>query len=177
MRVVLPSKVGVLVVAGLVALGARQANAQQSGQAAFATLTEVVRVLKADAATDWSKVNLEALRQHLIDMDDVTLRSSVVQRQVNGGLEMDVTGSGRTVEAIRRMLGMHTAMLSGSTEYRAESKSIPNGMRLTVTSADVSNAAQVARLRGLGFIGLLAEGDHHARHHMALARGESMSHH
>src|SRR5690349_8688830 len=56
-----------------------------SGQYAFATIAEVVGVLKADPATDWSKVNLEALRQHLIDMDDVTLRSTVVQKQVPGG--------------------------------------------------------------------------------------------
>ena len=46
-----------------------------SGQAAFATISEVVRLLKADSATDWSKVDIEALRRHLIDMDAVTMRS------------------------------------------------------------------------------------------------------
>src|SRR5437763_2768602 len=37
------------------------------GQAAFGAISEIVRLLKADPNTDWSKVNIEALRQHLID--------------------------------------------------------------------------------------------------------------
>ena len=42
------------------------------GQDAFGAIQEIVRILEADPKTDWSKVNLEALRQHLIDMKDVT---------------------------------------------------------------------------------------------------------
>lgn len=34
-------------------------------------------MLEADSKTDWSKVDIEALRQYLIDMDNVTLRSAV----------------------------------------------------------------------------------------------------
>jgi hypothetical protein len=34
----------------------------------------------------------------------------------------------------------------------------------------------IAMIRGEGFAGLLTEGDHHARHHMALARGDAMAH-
>ena len=36
---------------------------------------EIVRILEADPKTDWSKVNLEALRQHLIDMNEVALHA------------------------------------------------------------------------------------------------------
>src|SRR5215212_7536997 len=82
-----------------------------SGQAAFATIAEVVTILKADSSTDWSKVNLEALRQHLIDMDDVVIHSVVTKRDVPGGVEATVTGTGRTAQAIRRMLTMHSMML------------------------------------------------------------------
>src|SRR5690349_19552961 len=46
---------------------AKAAVPTQSGQAAFATISEIVRMLKADPKTDWSRVNIEALRQHLID--------------------------------------------------------------------------------------------------------------
>ena len=67
-----------------------------SGQAAFATISEVVRMLEADSTTDWSKVNVEALRQHLVDMDAVTMRSIVHQRNVDGGIEAEVTGTGAT---------------------------------------------------------------------------------
>ena len=45
------------------------------GQEAFGTIQEIVRILDADPTTDWSKVSIGALREHLIDMDDVTMRA------------------------------------------------------------------------------------------------------
>jgi hypothetical protein len=51
-----------------------------SGQAAFGAISEIVGILKEDPRTDWSKVNIEALRQHLIDMDEVTMRAAVTER-------------------------------------------------------------------------------------------------
>ena len=45
------------------------------GQAAFGAIEEIVQKLEADPATDWSKVNIGALREHLIDMNEVTLRA------------------------------------------------------------------------------------------------------
>jgi hypothetical protein len=52
------------------------------GQDAFGTIQEIVRMLDADPKTDWSKVNLEALRQHLIDMNDVTLTPTLWQSRL-----------------------------------------------------------------------------------------------
>ena len=49
------------------------------GQDAFGALQEIVSILEADPHTDWSKVNLEALREHLIDMNEVTLRADAVR--------------------------------------------------------------------------------------------------
>jgi hypothetical protein len=147
----------------------------QSGQAAYAAISEVVRILEADPNTDWSKVNVEALRHHLIDMDQVTLSSSVVQRAIEGGLEMDVTGRARAVPAIRRLLTSHARSLDGSV-YHLVATEIPNGTRLRVTARDPSDAKTVARVRGLGFAGIITEGNHHALHHIAVARGEDMSH-
>ena len=37
------------------------------GHDAFGAIQEIVQILDADPNTDWSKVDLEALRQHLID--------------------------------------------------------------------------------------------------------------
>jgi hypothetical protein len=48
---------------------------KEPGQDAFGTIQEIVQILEADPKTDWSKVNLEALRQHLIDMNEVTLKA------------------------------------------------------------------------------------------------------
>jgi hypothetical protein len=142
-----------------------------SGQYAFATMAEIVRYLKADSTTDWTKVDIEKLRQHLIDMDDVMLRSKVVKRNVSGGLQMDVTGNGRTAAAIKRMVGSHAHVLDEHTDYRPVVKDIAGGVRLTVTAKDLSNASTVAMIRALGFAGIMVEGDHHAEHHLMMAKG------
>ncbi|HET9423918.1 MAG TPA: hypothetical protein VFO55_00995 [Gemmatimonadaceae bacterium] len=147
------------------------------GQYAFATISEIVKILKADSTTDWSKVNLEALRQHLIDMDDVILRAAVTRRTVPGGLQMDITGTGRTAAAIKRMVASHAHVLDEHTDYRPLVKDIAGGVRLTVTARDTTKAATVAMIRGLGFAGIMVEGDHHAEHHLAMARGGGMQHH
>ena len=167
------------VAALMVIASSRVARAQQlpAGQAAFGTISEVVRILKADPKTDWSKVNIEALRQHLIDMDDVTMRSTAVPRNIPGGIEIDVTGTGRTTDAIRRMTLNHAAMLDMENDYHASAKEIPGGARLTVAAKNNSDASVVTRIRGLGFAGIMTEGDHHASHHLAIARGEAVHDH
>ena len=50
------------------------------GQDAFGAIQEIVQILDADPKTDWSKVDLEALRQHLIDMNEVTLRADAAPK-------------------------------------------------------------------------------------------------
>jgi hypothetical protein len=147
------------------------------GQDAFGAIQEIVRILEADPATDWSKVNLERLRQHLIDMNDVTLRSEVKATPVPGGLTMEVTGAGRTEGAIRRMVVPHSVELSKMPQWSAGAEEIPGGLRLTVTAKKPGDAKTVERIRGLGFIGLLTEGAHHQPHHLAMAKGEAMEGH
>ena len=142
------------------------------GQDAFGAIAEVVRLLEADPGTDWGKVNLEALRQHLIDMHEVVLRSEVKARAVPGGLVMDVTGAGRTSRSIRAMLVPHAAELGRMDAWVAATEPIPGGIRLTVTARTADDTV-VARIRGLGFIGLLVQGGHHGPHHLAMARGET----
>jgi hypothetical protein len=146
------------------------------GQAAFATIAEIVTLLTNDPTTDWSKVDLEALRQHLIDMDDVVLHAAVTKRDVPGGMEATVTGTGRTAQAIRRMVTMHGSMLAEMPQYQVATVEVPNGVRFTVTAKVKDDGKQVARIRGLGFVGLLTEGNHHAPHHLAIARGEGHPH-
>jgi hypothetical protein len=147
------------------------------GQDAFGAIAEVVRLLDADPGTDWAKVDLERLRQHLIDMNEVVLRARVVQTAIPGGLAMDVTGAGRTEQAIRTMLVPHAAELDRMPAYAAKVEPIPGGVRLTATSKTPEDARAVARLRALGFVGLLAEGEHHGPHHLAMAKGEAPAGH
>ena len=143
------------------------------GQDAFGAVQEIVHILEADLKTDWSKVNLEALRQHLIDMNDVTLNADAAARPINGGIEIAVTGTGRTVEAIQRMVPAHAHEIDQThlNGWSARTDPLPNGVTLTVTSSDPK---EVQHIRGLGFIGILASGSHHQPHHLAMAKGESI---
>ncbi|HEY0524814.1 MAG TPA: hypothetical protein VGD08_15575 [Stellaceae bacterium] len=143
------------------------------GQDAFGAVQEIVRMLEADPATDWTKVNLSALREHLIDMNEVTLRAAAAERPIDGGLEIAVTGSGRTLDAIRRMVPAHAREIDGLHGWSVRSAELPDGVLLTAVSAEPK---ETAHIRGLGFIGLLASGSHHQPHHLAIARGERHVH-
>ncbi len=142
------------------------------GQDAFGAIAEIVRLLETDPTTDWSTVDLERLRQHLIDMHEVVLRSEVRTNPIPGGLIMDVTGVGRTEQAIRAMIAPHAAELDHMPEWLARAEEIPGGVRLTVTARRPEDSRTVARIRGLGFAGLLVQGGHHGPHHLAIAKGE-----
>lgn len=146
------------------------------GQSAFAVLAEVVRVLMSDPQTDWSRVDLERLRQHLIDMHEVAMNARVTQTPIPGGLRVEVEGSGRTRDAVRRMALAHSAqsdLLPGASVRASQSD---NGATLLITAAREGDRQTEARIRGLGFIGLLMLGSHHGPHHLAIARGD-MPHH
>lgn len=147
----------------------------RAGQEAFATLAEVVRILSADPKTDWARVNLELLRQHLIDMDDVTMRAAVAPKAIDGGVVFAVTGTGRTRDAIRRMAMAHGMTVTPADDFTWGAREIPEGAEVTVRVRASGNAQAdslaLARLRALGFHGLLTLGDHHVQHHIGLAEG------
>lgn len=157
---------------------ASPASAAPAGPGTYATIADVVRRLDADPHTDWSRVNVAALREHLVDMELVTNESAARLRPVAGGFVAAVTGSGRTTAAIRRMVASHARALTADPMLgvAASSREIDGGVELTVTARDTADARAVARLRGLGFYGVLTLGSHHDPHHMALARGGSMEH-
>jgi len=144
---------------------------KEGGQAAFAAIAEVVKLLDADPRTDWSKVNIEALRQHLIDMDEVTMRATVRSESVEGGAAFIVTGSGRTLDAIRRMTRSRAQTGDAAAAIRMSVTDVADGVRFTALAANPADARAVARIRGLGFIGVVALGDHHAPHHLGIANG------
>lgn len=143
---------------------------KEPGQSAFATIAEIVARLESDPKTDWSKVDIGALREHLVDMDLVTLRSKASENPLDNGLSVVVTGEGRVGVAIRRMVTAHARELAKFAGWRARTEQRPNGVTLVVTSDD---PRQAARIRGLGFYGLMASGAHHQPHHWAIASGRN----
>lgn len=138
------------------------------GQDAFGAIQEIVARLEADPNTDWSKVDLEALRQHLIDMNEVTLKADAAAKPIEGGLAIAVTGGGRTLAAIQSMIPAHAKEINGLNGWSVKTEPIANGVLLTVTAED---AKEVQRIRGLGFIGILVSGSHHQLHHFAMVKG------
>lgn len=150
--------------------------AAPGGQDAFATIAAVVAQLEADSTTDWTKVDIGALRRHLQAMNDVTLYATAKQTDIAGGARMDVTGDGRVAESIRQMLRAHAPELDALGIYRATVEDIPGGVRLTVRAADPNDARTVTKIRALGFAGLLTQGAHHAEHHVMIAKGMHKHH-
>jgi hypothetical protein len=138
------------------------------GQEAFGTIQEIVRILEADPATDWSKVNIGALREHLIDMDEVTLRARGSERALANGIEVTVTGEGRTLAAIKRIVPAHARELA-ALGWSASTQDLPNGVKLVVTTSDPHH---VVKLKALGFMGIMVQGAHHQPHHLMMAKGE-----
>ncbi|MGO9418554.1 hypothetical protein [Roseiarcus sp.] len=105
------------------------AVATQPGQGAFAAIQEIVEILAADPKTDWSKVNIDALRQHLIDMNNVTLAANVKNEPIDGGIRFDVTGEGPVRDSIRRMTTAHAATMNGVDGWQFEAAEIEGGPR------------------------------------------------
>jgi hypothetical protein len=141
----------------------------EPGQGAFAALSEIVRVLEADPDTNWGQIDLAGLRTHLVDMDRLVSNTIVEETELPGGLSAMASGDADTLATLRRMVPAHAAQLAQDDRWSVEAIETVNGMQLRVTSDD---PAMVARIRGLGFFGLMASQDHHREHHMMMARGE-----
>ena len=142
------------------------------GQDAFGAIQEVVQLLEADPATDWSKVNLSALREHLIDMSEVTLRAATNERMLDNGIEIAVTGEGRTLAAIKRMVPTHVKELK-EIGWNVKTEDLSNGVKLTVLA---SESAALTKLKALGFMGIMVQGGHHQPHHLMMAKGDFAMH-
>lgn len=148
---------------------ATEASAREPGQGAFAAIQEIVSLLETDADTDWTKVDIDGLRQHLIDMDNVTLRADVTETSIAGGKRYLVTGAAAVRESIDRMIKAHAETMDGANGMNISAATQPEGTIMTVT---VGAPADMAKLEGLGFIGVMALGMHHQEHHLMIAKGE-----
>jgi len=142
----------------------------EPGNDAFAAVQEVVEKLMSDPNTDWSRVNLEALRQHLVDMNNFTLHVQVVsQKPIEGGVEFTVKPT--TAEAagsLDRLFAAHPAILKQESGWDMRVNKTKSGYSARVTS---SNPGDVEKIRGLGYIGVVALGKHHQLHHWLMATG------
>ncbi len=113
-------------------------------------------------------MDIEALRQHLIDMDNVTLRSAVTVEPVPGGANFRVTSTDGTVaNSIRRIVTAHAATMDGRGGWQMTASPTTTGADLTVTGDE-------AQVRALGLVGMMTVGLHHPAHHLAIATGANV---
>ena len=148
----------------------------EPGDDAFGTIQEVVRKLRENPHTDWSKVNLEALRQHLIDMDNFTKRVSVIdQHNIESGVEIRVRADDEQANhSLARALSVHPRMIKQEFGWNIKVSGKGPEYLMRVTSPHPEDTTQI---RGLGYIGIMALGDHHKAHHWAIATGENPHQH
>lgn len=140
------------------------------GNDVFGTIQEVIAKLNSDPHTDWNRVNLEALRQHLRDMNEMTLNVDLVsQKPIKGGLQFTVRPTTDSADsALERVFKAHPAQLKHDSGWVM--KVVKNNSQYTIiTTSD--DPKDTAKIRGLGYIGLMAYGAHHQRHHWLMATG------
>lgn len=148
----------------------------EPGQAIFGTVQEAIKALEADPDTDWSAVDMERLRQHLIDMHHVALNVTVAEKEaIDAGVRLVVEPTVDDARAsLQRVLDAHPTMLQQETGWQMDVTSTGDQFVLRVTDPE---GAAADKIRGLGYIGLLAYGPHHQHHHWMMVRSEAPHQH
>lgn len=143
----------------------------EAGNDAFGTLQEAVEKLNSDPATDWSKVDLEALRQHLIDMRNFTLNVDVLSKEaIDNGVRVTIRPTTPAAEAsLGRVLPAHAMQLKRETGWQMD---INKEQQLYSLEVRTERANEIEKIRGLGYIGIMATGNHHQLHHWLMITGQ-----
>lgn len=141
-----------------------------SGQALFGTVQEAIQELEADSTTDWSAADVDRLRQHLLDMHHVAVNVNVEQKTpIDGGIRIRVRPTRDAARAsLDRVLDAHPRMLMRETGWTMAVDEVGGTYVLRVTT---DTPEEIDKIRALGYMGLLAYGSHHQRHHWHLVRG------
>lgn len=147
--------------------------ATEPGQGAFAAIGEIVAALEADPATDWSKVDISALREHLRDMNIVTIDAIATAEAIHGGMRFTATGGANVSPSIKRMVLAHASVMQGVNGWQYEASEIENGAVITVMVPH----HDMAKIKALGFFGMMTSGMHHQAHHWMMATGSNPHNH
>lgn len=148
---------------------------QAPGHSIFGTVQEVIRELESRPNTDWSSVDVERLRRHLLDMHRVAQKVTVANTEpVENGVRITVRPQTDVARAsLKRVLSAHPAMLKAEAGWSMTTRTTEDGFVLTTTDPDGEEADKI---RALGYIGLLSYGAHHQKHHWMIVRGEHPHH-
>ena len=131
---------------------------KEAGNAIFGTIQETIKMLDADPNTNWEKIDIEGLRQHLIDMENFTSGVDVLsEKKIEKGAEMVIRAKSEMAHhSLSRALKAHPSMLTSETGWTMGVKQSKERFTLTI---ETQKPEEVARLRALGYIGVMALGD------------------
>ena len=139
------------------------------GNMIFGTVQEAVNRLLASPDTDWKKVDVEGLRQHLLDMKNFSENVLVLSKQnISNGLEVTIKVEPNALSSLERVLSAHPAQLYQESGWTMEVVQLEDEFTLTITTEVLD---EVEKLRGLGYFGLMVYGNHHVSHHWMMIQG------
>lgn len=143
---------------------------KEAGQSGFAAIAEIVQILSDDPDTDWSKVNINGLREHLVDMSALTLGAEVKIEVVDDQVRFIASGEDtKTIKALQNMVPAHSKELDKMPEWSALGTATELGAVLAIEPVE---KISLPKIQALGFFGLMTTGAHHQPHHLGMASGK-----
>tara|TARA_B110000090_G_scaffold191376_1_gene223961 strand:+ start:367 stop:981 length:615 start_codon:yes stop_codon:yes gene_type:complete len=141
----------------------------EPGQSAFAAIAEIVAKLESNPDTNWNVVDIKGLREHLRDMNKVIIDAVTVAKEIDGGMQFTVTGGVDVKSSIRRMTLAHATFMNNVNGWECKAKKVDGGAVVTVLVPPQDQA----KIKALGFFGMIASGSHHQLHHWKMALGQN----
>jgi hypothetical protein len=147
--------------------------ATEGGQGGFTAIAEIVALLQADPNTDWSKVNINVLREHLVDMNELTMHAKATSQSSEGTVKFIITAESRAIKAVHMMVPAHAGVLSDTTNWKVKAELTDVGAIMTLRT---DNPNELQKINALGFFGIMATGAQHQEHHVLMATGAADAH-
>ena len=141
----------------------------EPGQSAFAAIAEIVAKLESNPNTNWNVVNIKGLHEHLRDMNIVIIDAVTVAKEIDGGMQFTITGDVDVKSSIRRMTLAHATFMNNVNGWEYKAKKVDGGAVVTVLVPPQDQA----KIKALGFFGMIASGSHHQLHHWKMALGQN----
>ncbi len=144
---------------------------REGGQSTFAALIEIVDLLERDPKTNWAKVNIGSLHEHLLDMNHLMLATQATTSVLSDSrIQFTVRGTADSIPSIHRMVPAHSRFIGQSRGWEIQHELTDTGATLTIT---VEETDLLDRLNALGFYGFMSMDSHHQAHHYQMAIGNS----
>lgn len=147
-----------------------QTELVEGGQSTFAALIEIVSLLQTNPDTEWEKVDIDALREHLLDMNRLMLSTSATAKTIaTNTIQFEVQGTGAALGSIHRMVSTHSTFIQTLRNWDVQADLTSTGALVQIETDEIDSLRQ---LNALGFYGFMSLDSHHQDHHLGIATGK-----